>query len=238
MIKYKSHYDEEGIVLLPNRFRCCLSKDDRVFKTGLNYPHLLKIGTIISLTFFVLFFQFFKRKAEKLQVTRTIRLVLDVVDVPQTAQVQRTAAPTRPSVPIVSEDEEIPEDETIDFTDLDLEAVPPPPPPPPPEVDEDTPIFVPFDEPPSPVGGFAAIQENLVYPDIGRKAGIQGVVVLHLRIDENGNITNVKVAKSLDIEAFDTAAENAVRAVKWNPAKQRDMPIAVWYSVALQFRLN
>ena len=173
MIKYKSNYDEEGIVLLPNRFRCCLSKNDRVFLTGLNYHHYMKICVIISLSIFIIFFQFFKHRKDERQVSRQMNVLLDVVEIPQTQQEARTAAPTRPSVPIASEDEEIPEDETIDITDLDLESVPPPPPPPPLEVDEDTPIFVPFDEPPAPVGGFAAIQQNLVYPDIGRRAGIE-----------------------------------------------------------------
>ncbi|MDZ7337710.1 MAG: M56 family metallopeptidase [candidate division KSB1 bacterium] len=38
---------------------------------------------------------------------------------------------------------------------------------------EDLP-FSPFDEPPEPIGGFAAIQQNLRYPEAARKAGVEG----------------------------------------------------------------
>ena len=62
----------------------------------------------------IAFFQLWKRVGEGQTVVREVELSLDVVDrIPQTMQRQSAMAPSRPSVPIASEDEEIPEDETI-----------------------------------------------------------------------------------------------------------------------------
>ena len=60
----------------------------------------------------------------------------------------------------------------------------------------------------------------------------------NLHIDDKGNIRHTKVMKSLGLDELDQAAIDAVRAVKWKPAKQRDMPIAVWYSAPIKFTLT
>ena len=40
-------------------------------------------------------------------------------------------------------------------------------------------FFVAYDSPPTPIGGFKAIQQRLRYPDIARLAGIEGRVILY-----------------------------------------------------------
>ena len=157
-------------------------------------------------------------------------------EIPQTRQAERVAAPTMPTIPVASEDESLPDDETIDFTDLDLEAQAPPPPPPPADEENDM-MFIAWDEPPMPVGGLAAIKRNVVYPDVASRAGIEGTVVLHLRILADGSIQEVRVIQPL-IDVMNQAAEAAVRSVKWIPAKQRDEPVAVWYVVPIEFKLR
>ena len=239
MIKYKSNYDEEGIHFLPHRFYCYITKDDIVFKVHANYRKNLEFAFIISLAVLMALFLGWKRMEVSEPILKKAAVAFDVYqDIPQTVQQNRAPAPSRPTVPIASEDEAIPEDETIEFTDIDFEEVPPPPPPPQEEIDESIPVFVPFDEPPTPIGGIAAIQQNLVYPEVARLAGVQGTVLLHLQIDEKGIVKNVRVINSLGIKDMDQAAINAVRAVQWKPARQRDLPIMVWYSVPIRFALS
>ncbi len=99
--------------------------------------------------------------------------------------------------------------------------------------------FVAYDEPPEPIGGFAAIQQNLHYPEIARKAGIEGRVVVKVLIDENGNVADAVIVKSLGKEnGCDEAAINALKAVKWIPAKQRGQPVKVWVAMPVVFRLS
>lgn len=240
MIKYKLGSEGEGIRLLQNRFRCHHLCADRVFNVREEYRKRFELGLVLSLFFMIVFTQSLSRVEGGKAVVKQLNFAIQVDEIPQTVQHRAQSAPSRPSVPIATEDEEIPEDETIEFTNLDLEDIPLPPPPLPQteEVDYSTPLFIPYDEPPIPIGGLAAIQRHLVYPEIGRLAGIEGMVILHVQVEKDGKVKNVKVAKSLNVEAFTEAAIKAVRSVEWKPAKQRDRPIMVWVSVPIRFILN
>jgi protein TonB len=200
----------------------------------LQYKKVLELGLIVSLSLHVLFMQAFK-KFEVRMVQKTAKMkALEVEEIPQTQQQKEAAAPSRPSVPIASEDEDIPEDETIEITDLDLEAEPPPPPPP----DDGQIVFVPYDEAPMPIGGFQAIQRRLVYPEIARKAGVEGRVLVWAQVDVDGSVIRTKVVKSLGPNGCDEAAVNAIKSVDWKPAKQRDRPVKVWIAVPVDFKLR
>jgi len=104
---------------------------------------------------------------------------------------------------------------------------------------EDVPVFIPFDEPPEPIGGYMAIQNNLKYPEIARLAGVEGRVMIWAKIGTESNVLKTMVMRSLGPNGCDEAAMAAIRAVKWKPAKQRDkQPIAVWIAVPVDFRLD
>jgi TonB family protein len=98
--------------------------------------------------------------------------------------------------------------------------------------------FVEYDTPPMPVGGFAAIQRNLRYPEIARKAGIEGRVILYILIDESGQVRDTRVVQSLGQAGCDEAAIEAVKSVRWKPAMQRDKPVKVWVAIPVIFRLK
>jgi protein TonB len=193
------------------------------------------MGLVITLGFSILFFQVFKRIHVK-SLQRSVSLnTLEVEEIPETQQERKAPPPARPTVPIASEDEDLPEDETIDETIINFDDQPPPPPPPP---DDDAIVFVPYDEPPQPIGGFAAIQRKLVYPEIARKAGVEGRVLVYAQIDEDGTVQRTKVVKSLGPNGCDEAAVNAIRSVRWLPAKQRDRAVKVWIAVPVDFKLQ
>ncbi|KAA3656796.1 MAG: TonB family protein, partial [Calditrichaeota bacterium] len=118
---------------------------------------------------------------------------LIVEEIPITKQIRKLAAPPRPAVPIPSEDEDIPEDETIDDTDVNFAEIPLPPEKPVIKDSED--IFVVYDTPPKPVGGYRAIYERIVYPDVARMAAIEGTVVLRLLINSQGKVEKAEVIK-------------------------------------------
>lgn len=235
MIKYQTVWQREGY-LLTTRFATYMSKGAKSFREDKDYRKNVEIGFIISLVLLTSVFLVSKRieRTVELQTVVLDTLVLETVD--QTRQEARQAAPVRPTVPIVSEDEEIPEDATMEIGDFD-DIYDPPPPPPPPEVDSDEIIFVAFSDPPIPVGGYGALHANINYPDMARMAGIEGTVVLNCKILEDGTIAEVRVLQSVN-KVLDEAAENAVRSVKWLPAKQREDPVAVWFAVPIEFKLE
>ena len=98
-------------------------------------------------------------------------------------------------------------------------------------------VFIPYDGCPSPIGGFAAIQKNLYYPEIVRKAGIGGTVIVYAKIGKNGDVINTKVVKPLN-KFCDEAAEKAIKSVKWKPATQKGKPVTVWISVPIKFGIK
>jgi TonB family protein len=100
------------------------------------------------------------------------------------------------------------------------------------------PAFVPFDDPPLPIEGFGAIQSKLIYPEIARKAGIEGRVIVWVQIGEDGSVNRTKVKESLGPNGCDEAAMNAIKAVKWKPAEKDGKPLASWVAVPIDFRLS
>ena len=203
----------------------------------LKYKRNIEVGLVAALALLLVMFQASKRADRAEVADQKVELKIEVEEIPQTEQAKRPPAPSRPSIPIESEDEEIPEDATIEMTDINLDELPPPPPPPE-EEEGDTPVFVAYDEAPAPIGGFAAIQSKLVYPEIARKAGVEGRVYVNVLIDEKGNVVDTQILKSLGNNGCDEAAVAAIRAVKWKPAKQRDKPVKVWVGIPVVFKLK
>lgn len=203
----------------------------------LKYRRVIEVGLIIALLLCILLFQAFKRFEHNIIEQKSVDLKIEVEEIPQTEQIKMPPPPARPAIPIESESDEIPEDESIEITDLDLTELPPPPPPPPTDEEAAT-IFVPYDDPPQPIGGFAAIQRNLKYPEIARKAGVEGRVMVHVQIDEKGNVVNTKILQSLGNNGCDEAAVEAIKSVKWKPAMQRDRPVKVWVAIPVVFKLK
>lgn len=203
----------------------------------LQYKKWLELGLVVSLMLTTLLLQAFKRFEITSKLAKTQLSKLEIQDIPATEQQKQTAAPSRPMVPIASEDEDLASDEEIDFDifDIDHDAEPPPPPE---EEDDGMYVFVPFDEPPQPIGGFLAIQNKLVYPEIARKAGVEGRVTVQAQIDVDGTVLRTKVVQSLGPNGCDEAAIDAIKAVKWKPAKQRDRPVKVWIAVPVDFKLR
>jgi periplasmic protein TonB len=75
------------------------------------------------------------------------------------------------------------------------------------------------------------------YPEIARRTGIQGMVILEAVIDRTGNVRDVKVVRSLN-SLCDEAAIEAVRQWKFEPGTQNDIPIDVIMSLTVQFTLR
>jgi len=214
-----------------------IRKDPKV-NLKLKYKKVFEVGLIITLALMIFLAMAFKRFETQKFEQQSVQIKMEVQDIPKTEQVKRPPPPSRPSIPIVSESEEIDEDETIADTDIDWGELPPPPPPPPEEEDESAQIFVAYDEPPEPIGGFEAIQRNLKYPEIARKAGVEGTVFVQVLVDVKGQVVDTRVVKSLGNNGCDEAAIDAIKKVKWKPAMQRDRPVKVWISIPVRFKLK
>jgi len=99
----------------------------------------------------------------------------------------------------------------------------------------------PFDQltpglvPPSLVPGTRALPE---YPDLARRAGVQGTVILLVVVEADGSIGTIEVVRSPDQRfGFDLAAINAVKRWRYRPAMMNERPVAAYIQVMVEFSL-
>ncbi len=121
--------------------------------------------------------------------------------------------------------------------DVNEEVAAPPPPPEEKKVEEEPTYFVAVEEMPEPIGGIAAIQSKIVYPEIAKRAGVEGKVYVKAYVDEQGNVTKTEVVKGLGA-GLDEAAVKAVQATKFKPGKQRGKAVKVQVMIPIQFKLQ
>lgn len=107
-----------------------------------------------------------------------------------------------------------------------------------PKTVEDNPeLFVVVEQMPEPIGGMQAIYNKVTYPEIARKAGIEGRVVVQFVVDKEGNVVNPQVIRGIG-GGCDEAAINAVKDVKFKPGMQRGQNVAVQFQLPIVFRLS
>jgi TonB family protein len=104
-------------------------------------------------------------------------------------------------------------------------------------VDGEPEIFVVVEKMPEPIGGMKAIYDNVTYPEIARKAGIEGRVVVQFVVDKEGNVTNPQIIRGIG-GGCDEAALEAVKNVKFIPGTQRGQNVAVQFQLPIVFRLS
>jgi TonB family protein len=74
------------------------------------------------------------------------------------------------------------------------------------------------------------------YPPMLRNAGVAGLAVVRVRIDETGAVTGVESVDASHDE-FRGAAERALQHLRFRPARKDGRPIAVYLSIPVQFTL-
>ena len=129
--------------------------------------------------------------------------------------------------------------------DKGMEVAPPPPPPPPPPVADnssDT-VFTVVDEFPLFPGGEAAlikfISENVQYPELAKKNGTQGKVIIRFAVEKDGSIDRISVLKGVDPELD----KEAIRVVSTMPSFEKPgvkdgKAVPVWYMVPINYTLQ
>lgn len=98
------------------------------------------------------------------------------------------------------------------------------------------PQFTPFTVPPK-IRNADAIRSYLEanYPPLLREAGIGGTTRVWFFVDDAGVVQKVQVDKTSGFEALDEAALKVASAIQFDPALNRDKPVAVWIAVPIVF---
>ncbi len=210
------------------------------FKANLRakYGRYIKLSIIFTLSIIIVAFKFSPQGEKKDGI---IILPQDIITVEDIANTIRKPKPPPPPIPeplLANLDEDLEEIEFED-TEPDYDAfVDDPPPLIETPVDEDEhQIFVWSEIMPEPVGGMSAIQEKVYYTEIGRKAEIEGTVVIQAVVDKQGNIIDAFVKKGIG-GGLDEVALDAVKNTKFHPGKPRGKPVNVRIWIPIKFVLK
>lgn len=83
------------------------------------------------------------------------------------------------------------------------------------------------------------LAQNINYPELARKAGIEGKVIVNLTVERGGGISNVRVVKGIG----GGCDEEAIRVItltsnKWVAGKQNGKAVRVNVSIPIRFSLH
>ena len=197
---------------------------------------------IASLLVLILAFNMSLERGEGMEIEMLEQEVFDMEEILQTKQPEQPPPPPRPPVPV-----EVPNDEILDDDDLDLDAsldlddpiiaTPPPPPPDEPEEEPEPEIFVIVEQDPELIGGQEGLMAKIRYPEIARKANVEGRVFLQFIVDENGNVHNPTVTRGIGA-GCDQEALRVISEAKFSPGRQRGRAVKVRMSMSVLFKLR
>ena len=63
-------------------------------------------------------------------------------------------------------------------------------------------------------------------------------MIVQVTVSEAGEVVAIRVIESLGVNGCDEAAVNAVKAVRWQPAKFEGKPVAAQVAMSILFKLK
>ena len=199
-------------------------------------PHVVfEASLAVSLVCCILTFLMFPSVERSTVAANTAKEFVAFEDIEHTRQENRPPPPPRPPIPIEApSDEEI---EDVDLASSEINVAEDIAPPPPADNSEEEEYFVAVEEMPEPIGGMVAIHNNVIYPEIARRAGVQGRVYVLAFVNDKGEVTKTEVIKGIGA-GCDEAAMAAVRKARFIPGRQRGKPVKVRISIPIRFQLT
>ncbi len=113
------------------------------------------------------------------------------------------------------------------------------------QITKDLQVEAPKDDAPPDINAFVPVEKMPqvvvsvppVYPDLAKRAGIEGTVYVKILVSKEGKPIKAVVVKS-DSEVFNQPAIDAAMKFVFTPAIQHKAPVMVWVVVPFRFRLN
>ncbi|MGK7369734.1 MAG: energy transducer TonB [Candidatus Halalkalibacterium sp. M3_1C_030] len=201
------------------------------------YTVFLELGLVVVLIIFIVAMKVdFRSAAQDTDLTEE-QEVVEMEEIQRTKQQEKPPPPPRPQVPV-----EVPNDEIVEDQEINLDAEinldePLDMPPPPEEDEEEEDFFVVVENMPELIGGMKKLQGCVNYPEMARKAGIEGQVVVQFVVNTEGKVEDPRVIRGIGGGA-DQEALRCVKQAEFKPGRQRGKPVRVQYSLPVIFRLQ
>lgn len=234
MILDKFKYQFLGRMIKPEGLAPVVNRDRNV-DLGASPKFIFEASVAASLLCCILTFVFFPSVDRSTAAASAAKEFVEFEDIEHTRQENRPPPPPKPPIPIEAPSDEEIEDVDLGSSEINLaEDVAPPPPA---NENEEEEYFVAVEDMPEPIGGMVAIHNNVIYPEIAKRAGVQGRVYVIAFVNDKGEVTRTEVAKGIGA-GCDEAAMAAVRKARFIPGKQRGKPVNVRVSIPIRFQLT
>lgn len=209
------------------------------------YTIFVQLGLVASLLLLIVLFTVEFQSDAGFEIVEEQQEIVQVEEIEQTRIEERPPPPPKPPAPVEVPDEEVDEEIELDLDmNLDLNEAPtdlPPPPPPPaeeePETEPEPEIFVIVEQDPVLIGGLEGLQQRIQYPELARRAGIEGTVFMQFVVDENGNVSDLQCVREPGGGTCEEA-KRAIQSSKFEPGRQRGRAVKVRFSLPVRFRLR
>ena len=85
---------------------------------------------------------------------------------------------------------------------------------------------------------FKYMGERIKYPAMARENGIEGTVVIRFIVDEAGNITAPEIVKDIGGGCGQEALRVVRKMPAWEPGRQRNRKVKVYFNLPVKFKLS
>jgi protein TonB len=103
-------------------------------------------------------------------------------------------------------------------------------------------VFSFAEEMPSFPGGegllYGFLSQNIQYPEIAKRAGVEGQVIVQFTVSKTGQITGPRVVRGIGGGCDEEALRVVYMMPRWNPGKQNGQPVNVMVTVPIRFQLQ
>ncbi len=216
-----------------------LHKEDK-YNLKNRYTLYMEAGLIVTLGILIVAFRADWSNKSDFEIVLPEQEQISMEEIQQTEQIEQPPPPPRPPVPVEVPNDEILDDDVLDLDaslDLDAPVFLPPPPAPVEEEEEEPEIFLIVEQYPEMIGGITALYDEIKFPEIARKAGVEGRVFLQFVVDEQGNVQDAEIYRGIGA-GCDEEAIRAISEMKFTPGKQRGKAVKVRMSLPITFKLK
>jgi len=191
---------------------------------------VLEIAFLCSLLLLSSLFYSFKKFDHNTKLIVPIPTMFIVENIPVTKPPVKINRPELPKFPVASQDDEFCEEIPVNYGDIDIEKL---------LASSNAPIgdeeeiyyFETVSKKPELI-----VKAQPIYPELARKSGTEGMVVVQILIDKKGDVEKAEIYKSVPM--LDLAALDAAKRCKFKPAMQRDKYVKVWMAIPFKFMLK
>ena len=80
--------------------------------------------------------------------------------------------------------------------------------------------------------------QNIIYPEIAKRAEVEGKINLSFIVDKNGSISDIQIVKGIGAGCDEEAVRILKMMPRWSPGKQNGKPVLTRINIPVVFKLR